>query len=102
MTNYTVATFHLDSYAVYMDNINNEVAVRIVATIDNQNRSKISVAEGVGIPNSSFHRKLKGTYPFTIEELGRLADELNVHPGTLLPQAFKEPTQQIQELGVAV
>lgn len=90
----------MDSYGVYMDNINNEVAVRIVATIADQNRSKQSVAEASGIPNASFHRKLKGISPFTIPEVGRLADELNVHPGTLLPHAFKEPTPAVHELGV--
>lgn len=78
-----------------MDTINHEVGRRIAATIEDKKRSKLSVAEGTGIPNVSLHRKLKGDAPTTIAELARIADELQVHPGTLLPSRFhsKGPAQ---------
>jgi len=73
-----------------MDTINQEVAARIVATIQTQKRSNKSVAERAGIPVSSFHRRLNLPGPFTIPELARLADVLHVHPNRFLPEVFAD------------
>ena len=78
----------MDSYASYMDTLNQEVALRVAATITNQNRSKKSVAEASGIPLTTFIRKLENKTPFTIPDIGNVAVVLQVHPVTLFPAAF--------------
>ena len=85
----------MESYAVCMDTMNQEVARRIAATIEDKKRSdktvsNKSVAERAGIPVSSFHRRLNLPGPFTIPELARLADVLHVHPNRFLPEVFAD------------
>jgi transcriptional regulator with XRE-family HTH domain len=65
-----------------------EVARRIAATITNKNRSKLSVADAAGIPNTTFDRKLRGASHFTIDEVARVADALDIHPGKLFPPSL--------------
>lgn len=73
-----------------MDTINQEVAARIVATIQTQKRSNKSVAELAGIPVTTFHRKVTKPDAFTVPELARLADVLHVHPTRFLPEVFAD------------
>lgn len=45
-------------------------------------------AELSAIAYTTLHRSLNGGGDFTITQLGRLADALEVHPAELLPEAF--------------
>lgn len=49
-----------------------------------------STADAAGIPVSTFRRKLAGHTPFTVTELSKVADVLNVAPVSLLPDTFQD------------
>lgn len=65
-----------------------EVADKVAASILRSGRSKSSVAAEVGIPTTTFGRKINGHVEFTLSELLRLSEALDVAPSTLVPLAF--------------
>ena len=65
-----------------------EIADKVAATILRKNRSKSSVALAVGIPATTFTRKIGGHAEFTFSELLRIAEELETSPSDLLPSVF--------------
>lgn len=65
-----------------------EIADKVAAGILRANRSKASVAIAVGIPGTTFGRKINGHVEFTFAELLRIAEELGVDPSSLIPSAF--------------
>lgn len=72
-----------------MDHITaQEIADKVAAGILRAGRSKSSVALAVGIPATTFGRKINGHVEFTFAELLRIAEELAVEPSTLIPVAF--------------
>ena len=75
-------------YAECMFTPNEEVARNIAAAITQKDRTKKSVADGAGIPLTTFNRKLKGKADITVMDICLIADELHVNPATLAPAAF--------------
>ena len=65
-----------------------EVADKVAATILRAGRSKASVAAAVGIPATTFGRKINGHVEFTFGELLKVADALEVAPSAFTPSAF--------------
>jgi hypothetical protein len=68
--------------------INKEVADKVRQAMDNKKQSILNTATSSAIAYSTFHRKLEGGGSFTMSELGRLADALDVHPSELMPASF--------------
>ena len=72
-----------------MDHITaREIADKVAANILRAERSKASVALAVGIPATTFNRKINGHVEFTFSELLRIAEELDVNPSELIPSVF--------------
>lgn len=65
-----------------------EVADKVAAAILRAGRSKSSVGAEVGIPGTTFNRKINGHVEFTFGEILRIAKALQVSPSTLIPAAF--------------
>ena len=65
-----------------------EVADKVAASILRSGCSKSSVSAAVGIPSTTFNRKINGHVEFTFSELLRLAEVLDVAPAMLMPAAF--------------
>lgn len=65
-----------------------EVADKVAAGILRSGRSKSSVAAEVGIPSTTFGRKINGHVEFSLSELLRIADALGVAPASFVPAAF--------------
>lgn len=70
--------------------INKEVAHNVRQAMDNKDESILNTAKLSAIAYSTFHRKLEGGGSFTMSEIGRIADALEVHPSTLMPQSFTQ------------
>lgn len=74
-----------------MDHITaQEIADKVAASILRSGRSKSSVALAVGIPATTFNRKINGHVEFSFAELLRIAGELGVEPSCLVPTAFSQ------------
>lgn len=71
-----------------MDTPTDTVAGRVAAAMRIADRSIKGTAEASGIPLTTYRRKLAGHTDFTVAELGRIADALDVAPATLLPATF--------------
>lgn len=71
-----------------MVNVAKEVADRVAGCILRSGRSKASVARAVGIPMTTFNRKLDGHTEFTFSDLARIALELGVRPSSFTPELF--------------
>lgn len=65
-----------------------EIADKVAAAILRSGRSKSSVGSAVGIPATTFNRKINGHVEFTFSELLRIAAELAIAPSTLVPEVF--------------
>lgn len=79
----------MDRYIIHMDHlITQAVADKVAAEILKSGRSKSSVAVSVGIPATTFNRKIHGHVEFTVSEILRIAEELNVAPSRLVPALF--------------
>ncbi|WP_264631490.1 helix-turn-helix domain-containing protein [Microbacterium hydrothermale] len=65
-----------------------EMADKVAATILRSGRTKASVASAAGIPHTTFTRKINGHTEFTVGEILRLAEVLDVPPSTLTPSAL--------------
>lgn len=76
------------AYVVHMDTNPDTVAGRVKAAMSTANQSIKGTAEAAGIPLTTYRRKLAGHTDFTVAELARIADALNVAPSTLLPAEF--------------
>lgn len=68
-----------------MENNPDTVAGRVAAVMRSDDRSIKSTAEAAGIPLTTFRRKLAGHTDFTVTEIARLANALDVAPHDLLP-----------------
>lgn len=66
-----------------------ELIQNIAAAIAVAERTKKWVAAKAGIAHVTFYRKMQGGGPFTVSEVARIADALNVSPFDLLPSPFK-------------
>lgn len=67
-----------------------EVADKVAAKILHSGRSKSSVALAIGMPATTFNRKIKGHVEFSFSELLRIASELGIAPSALAPSAFSQ------------
>ncbi|MCI2959514.1 helix-turn-helix domain-containing protein [Agromyces atrinae] len=67
-----------------------ELADKVAASILRSGRTKASVASAAGIPHTTFNRKIHGHTEFTISELLRIAEVLEIAPSALAPSAFLE------------
>jgi len=70
--------------------INKEVANKVRQAMDHKGESILNTAKLSAIPYSTLYRKLDDGGDFTMTELGRLADALDVHPSTLVPDSFRQ------------
>ncbi|QAB18313.1 hypothetical protein Leucomu_10645 [Leucobacter muris] len=75
---------------VTADHVSAEVASKVLSAIDCRGSSMRVVADAIHRPLTTFHRKTKGEekYEFSLTELLRIADALDVEPRSLLPEAF--------------
>ena len=81
----------MGGYVIHMDhNPAPELADKVAASILRAGRSKASIASAVGIPATTFNRKINGHVEFTLGELLRIADVLDIAPSTLIPSAFTQ------------
>lgn len=67
-----------------MDNLTESVAKNVTAAIDSAGQTQVSISEATGIPRTTLIRRLAGHSPFTIAELGRIAEVLDVEVDDLL------------------
>lgn len=58
---------------------------KIVLELHRKGLSKSAAATRAGIPTSTFHRKLHNTGEFTLNELGKIAEALDLHLADILP-----------------
>lgn len=65
-----------------------EVADKVAASILRSGRSKSSVALAIGIPATTFNRKINGHVEFAFSDLLRIAEEIDVDPSAFVPSAF--------------
>lgn len=56
-------------------------------------RTPTWTADRAGIARPTFRRKLRGGGDWTVSETARIAKALGVHPASLLPAEFIEPSQ---------
>lgn len=64
-------------------------AERVSAAIEAAGQTHLAVAEQTGIPRTTLLRRLSGAAPFTITELERVADLLDVPVHSLIPTTDK-------------
>ncbi|WP_043993636.1 helix-turn-helix domain-containing protein [Leifsonia xyli] len=69
--------------------ITEEVAYRVAAMITRQGMKKNYIAKAVGIPPTTFKRKIDGFTDFTVSEIDRIARVLGIAPAELLPQSMR-------------
>ena len=84
---YCVDTIQMDSYAVRMD-ITTEVANKVRQAMNSKNQTISGLAKDAAIAYSTFHRCMNGGADFTMPQLGRIADALEVHPAEIMPDHF--------------
>lgn len=70
-------------YGVRMD-ITRTTAQAVTECLKRSGRSQLSLSEESGIPRTTLLRRLSGATPFTVEELQRIADCLDVPVVSLL------------------
>lgn len=63
------------------------VAAEVRAQLARHRISQAAAAKHLEIGQASMSRRLAGTYPFTVDELYKLADLLNLDPSQLVPAA---------------
>jgi len=70
--------------------IKKTVANKVRQAMESKGESINNTAKLASIPYTTFHRKLDedSAYDFTMSELGRLADALEIHPTELMPEEF--------------
>ena len=66
-----------------------ETATLVAAAIIRADRTKTWTAEKVGIPPTTFARKINGHTEFLMSELLAIAEVLEVHPASLIPSSFR-------------
>ena len=62
-------------------------AERVAAGIEAADLTTLAVSEQTGIPRTTLIRRLTGTSPFTVAELGLISAELGVAPESLIGTA---------------
>ena len=82
-----VDTIQMDSYDVRMD-ITTEVANKVRQAMNNKNQTISGLAKDAAIAYSTFHRCMNGGADFTMPQLGRIADALEIHPAEIMPDHF--------------
>lgn len=68
--------------------ITKEIADKVRQAMESKGESINNTAKLASIPYTTFYRKIDGIYDFTMSELGRIADVLEVHPTELMPEDF--------------
>jgi transcriptional regulator with XRE-family HTH domain len=58
-----------------------EIAHRVEEAREKHNLKSDELAERIGLKPSQWYDRVRGQVPFTVEELGALADALNAPPG---------------------
>lgn len=64
--------------------ITRHTAERVAAGIEASGLTTLAVSERTGIPRTTLLRRLTGTSPFTVAELGLISAELGVAPESLV------------------
>lgn len=64
--------------------ISRRTAAQVAAAMSDAGKSEVAVSEATGIPRSTLKRRLSGFSSFTVDELQRVADLLEVPVTTLL------------------
>ena len=71
-----------------------EIAARILTVLSDKNLTQEALAQEIGISYSTLRRGLEqhrgDRRSFSVLEIGKIADALNIHPSTLLPPALTE------------
>ena len=61
----------------------------VIEALMRTDRSEKWTADRAGIAYPTFRRRLRGDRDFTVNELGRIAQALGIHPSELLPEQFR-------------
>jgi len=64
--------------------ITRHTAERVAAGIEAAGLTPLAVSEQTGIPRTTLLRRLTGTSPFTVAELGLISAEIGVTPESLI------------------
>ena len=64
--------------------------MKVRQLISDKSQSILKTAHQAAIPYETLRCQLQGEDDFTISQLGRLADALDVHPAELLPNEFAQ------------
>lgn len=78
-----------------------EITKRIELLIEQSHQSPNKFAIEVGIDTSNFSRKLKGTLPWTVNDVNKLSEKLRVRKGWLLDgegQMMKAPDEILDQI----
>lgn len=78
-----------------------EITKRIGLLIEQSHQSPNKFAIEVGIDTSNFSRKLKGTLPWTVNDVNKLSEKLRVRKGWLLDgegQMMKAPDEILDQI----
>ena len=71
-----------------------EIAARILSVLSDNNLTQEALAQEIGLSYSTLRRSLEqhrgDRRSFSVLEIGKIADALNIHPSTLLPPALTE------------
>lgn len=72
-----------DHYGSHMDQHRVRIAQRVVSAMEAAGQSRNGLAKSAGLSKATLLRRLAGRTPFTVEELERIADALDVDVETL-------------------
>ena len=78
-----------------------EITKRIELLVEQSHQSPNKFAIEVGIDTSNFSRKLKGTLPWTVNDVNKLSEKLRVRKGWLLDgegQMMKAPEEILDQI----
>lgn len=73
----------MDHYGSYMDQHRVRIAQRVVSAMEAAGQSRNELARRAGLSKTTLLRRLAGRTPFTVEELVRIAEALDVDEETL-------------------
>ena len=71
-----------------------EIAARILTVLSDKDLTQEALAQEIGLSYSTLRRSLEqhrgDRRSFTVLELGKIADALNIHPSMILPAALTD------------
>lgn len=81
-------SIRITSYVIRMgnNNFNSALATNIEKVRKDAGLSKLSLASETHIPYSTLHRKLEGVGAFTVDELFRITEVLEISAHSLWPE----------------